>query len=81
MDISEQLSGLLRSAGRLDDDVRAGEYLTALRRLGLVGDAFANLAGELCQWAYDEGATKREIAGALGVPVSTLRDMRRTVTP
>lgn len=69
------LVGFLTSAEYMAADEN---WLAVLRHLGNLGDAFSELAADLCQLAYDGGATKKAIAEALNMPVGALRGLVRS---
>jgi DNA-directed RNA polymerase specialized sigma subunit len=50
----------------------------ALKLLRAMRDNVTDIATEIVQEAYNDGLTKRRIAELLDVPLSALRDMRRT---
>lgn len=58
--------------------VDRAQWLNAARALGNSAEAFVDLAQIVAQHALDEGATKKAIADALGVPASTFRGMGKT---
>lgn len=52
--------------------------LMALRCLGSANEHYGHVAVALAQQAYDRGTPKTEIARALQIPYSTLRDMKKS---
>lgn len=78
-DIAEQLHAAGKMLGRAADRAEEGEWLAALRVADTFQRLFTDAIAEVVQHAYNAGHTKTAIAQALGVPVSTLRGMGRTV--
>jgi hypothetical protein len=82
--IYEQLDPLTKanlaadSLGTFTDAVARQDYIVALRHAGNFAEAWSSLVADVCQAAFDAGATKAGIARALGVPPSTFRGMVKT---
>jgi hypothetical protein len=80
MSLSEQAATASGYASDIEYDIAGEHYMAALRHTRLLAETFTTLAGDIAQIAYDEGATKKAIANALGVPPSMFRGMERRVT-
>ena len=83
MSASNEISGALAECG---DKLTAAEYLAAsedymaaLNHLGVFTDALSETISDLVQAAYDNGATKKAICTALGMPIGALAGLKRSV--
>jgi len=65
-------------AERVEAAVHSHDRMAALAQLAALNDETAELAADLVQLAYNEGATKAAISRWLNVPPSSLRGMVRT---
>ena len=60
------------------DNITRGDWLSALRCMGSFAAVWMELAADVAQEAYNEGATKKAMADALGVTPATFRGIERT---
>ena len=58
--------------------VDGARWIDALRNADAIAALFTDLIADCAQEAYNDGATKRAIADALGVTPATFRGMERT---
>jgi hypothetical protein len=84
MDWYEHYEAAMRHLRSLEDsfpdaDFRPeGDWLQACRTISTFQDHFGEVAVHCAQQAYSAGATKKDVAAALSMPVSTLRGMVRS---
>jgi len=78
MDWYEHYEASLRALAKVEDATRAEDWIAALRWLGKTNEHYGHVAVEMAQRVYDGGATKKAIALAIDVPVSTLRGIQKT---
>jgi hypothetical protein len=59
------------------EDVRQEAWLNVLEDLGATMTNLQEVAADVTMRAWEGGTSKAAIARALGIPVSTLRDLRK----
>jgi hypothetical protein len=77
-DVLSHLDHALEATEMAHSTMRNDDLLATMRWIRAANESLADAGGDLVQRAYDEGATKKAIAQALDVPVSVLRDLRKT---
>lgn len=79
MTLSEQAAALVTDVTSFATAVECDDLMWALRAANIAAGKWGDVVADVAQAAYNEGATKRAIAAALGVPASTFRGMRKQV--
>lgn len=80
MDWFDHYEAANRAMGRVEDESRKEhpDWLSIVRWLGRVQEHFGEVAVYCVQQAYDQGATKKQLAAALNMSPSVLRGMVKT---
>lgn len=81
MTLTDQAGDMVTLATDVEYALADHDYASALRRMNLLADAFSELCADIAHAAYNQGMTKKAIAGALEIPPSALRGMVRQGAP
>jgi hypothetical protein len=76
-EMEDRIERIERNVGNLERGIRAQDWIGACMTLGLMVEDYQEIAADAAQGAFNQGATKKRIAEALGIPASALRGMKK----
>ena len=78
VNLLDEANTLRKAVNRTQDYIENMAWEQALGQMNVTMDVVQGLAADLCQKAFDEGMTKKDIAAAIGFPARTLRGMEKS---